>query len=374
MPTPAFSPLWRSGCRSVVTALLLASVWAGLLAQPSFLFAQADSVPANQELIAVLDLQGVGASKVEATALTERLREVLLKTGHFVLVDRSQMDAILDEQALQQSGCTSQECVVQVGQILGVRKIVSGKAVKVDSELWLLSVLMVDVETARTLTVESLRHEGSLFELLDRRMPELGDKLAGLEPAPQAAVAKMAPAVPSSAARIAPPRQSAVAAPLRVALLPAQFYYTSWDVLRPNNHLAVRAVEAALKAHGDRFVLSYSAYEAKDAVEAQDRYKRSELAGLRADRVWRSGFTLEPNDEALSSAGKRIGFDLAMLYSLSTDMSKFKYTVYVVDVTNGRRFEASGETADAGSFAVAGIPKIEAGVNRVLGEYLASRR
>ncbi|HKI99299.1 MAG TPA: CsgG/HfaB family protein [bacterium] len=106
--------------------------------------------PKGPELIAVLDLEAVGSSQAEATALTERLREVLLKSQQFVLVDRSQMKAVLDEQALQQTGCTDEQCAVQVGQILGVRKIVSGRAVRAEQDIWLLSVMMVDVETAHS--------------------------------------------------------------------------------------------------------------------------------------------------------------------------------------------------------------------------------
>lgn len=156
--------------------LLLACAWT----------ASGQTAPPEKDLIAIMELQPVGASEVEASALTDRLREELLRTGQFTMVDRSQMEAILEEQAFQQTGCTEQECVVQVGKILGVRKIVAGKLTKLSERLWQISTIMVDVETAETIRAESIQHKGDLFELLTTRVPELAQKLT--RPAPTTAV------------------------------------------------------------------------------------------------------------------------------------------------------------------------------------------
>ena len=169
---------------------VMAWLLAGLLAaQPAVLMAQSApaqkpvpakgvSAEAGKELVAVLDFEAVGASKVEADAMTDRLREELLKSGRFTLVDRTQMKAVLDEQALQQTGCTSQECAVQVGKVLGVRKLVSGKITKLSDTQWLLSAQMVDVETSQTLRAESIRHQGDYFSMLDVGIVQLAAKLA----------------------------------------------------------------------------------------------------------------------------------------------------------------------------------------------------
>jgi hypothetical protein len=152
-----------------------------------------------KELIAVLDLSPQGARPEEAVALTEQLRAELLKTGQFTLVDRSQMDSILEEQAFQQAGCTSQECAVQVGRILGIRKIVSGRVTKISDQLWQVSVLLLDVESAETLRAETAVHEGGLAPLLRAEIPKLAAQLAMVErptagpPQPQAAAPPPAP-------------------------------------------------------------------------------------------------------------------------------------------------------------------------------------
>ncbi len=146
----------------------------------------------SKELVAVLDLEAVGSSAVEASAMSDQLRADLLKSGQYALVDRQQMDNVFKEQAFQQTGCTSSECAVQVGKVLGVRKLITGRITKIDSQHWLLSANVIDVETAETLRSETLPFEGAYFDLLTKGIGRLGAALAG-KPAgaarPPAAVA-----------------------------------------------------------------------------------------------------------------------------------------------------------------------------------------
>jgi TolB-like protein len=148
-------------------------------------------------LVAVLDLEAVGADKVQASAATDRLREELLKSGRFTLVDRSQMDEVLKEQAFQQTGCTTQECAVQVGKVLGVRKLITGRVTKLDDRNWLISAQLVDVESAATEKAESLQHEGTFPSLLGTGIAKLAGQLAALTPAVPLASQPQAPAAPA---------------------------------------------------------------------------------------------------------------------------------------------------------------------------------
>lgn len=128
----------------------------------------------------MLDFGRVGASKVEASAITDHLREELLRTGKFTLVDRSQMDSVLKEQAFQQTGCTDQDCAVQVGRVLGITKRVTGRITKIGDAGWLVSAQMIDVETAETLRAESLRFRGDFFDLMDKIIGDLAGKLSSV--------------------------------------------------------------------------------------------------------------------------------------------------------------------------------------------------
>jgi len=97
--------------------------------------------------VALTDLQSEGVDASTARVITDRLRTELFKTGVFTVVERGQMEEILKEQGFQQSGCTNDACVVEVGQILGVKGMLAGSVGKV-GELYTLNVRMIDVGSA----------------------------------------------------------------------------------------------------------------------------------------------------------------------------------------------------------------------------------
>ena len=169
-----------------VVAVYLVS-WFALIGPglPPVLWAQQQKPPPPQpgdkELIAVMDLGMLEGSKAQGAALTNQLRTEVLKTGKVTLVDRSQMDAVLNEQALQQAGCTSQECAVDVGKILGIRKIVTGSVTKISDNLWQVSVQLIDVETSETVKAETFNHRGSFEDLLFNGMANVAKLLFPME-------------------------------------------------------------------------------------------------------------------------------------------------------------------------------------------------
>ena len=48
--------------------------------------------------IAVLDFEGQGVSQSETRTFTNRLRDELIKTGVFIVLERGKMDEVLKEQ------------------------------------------------------------------------------------------------------------------------------------------------------------------------------------------------------------------------------------------------------------------------------------
>jgi hypothetical protein len=67
---------------------------------------------------------------MEAATLTDRLMSEMVSTNAVIMVERNQMNEILEEQGLQQAGCTSAECAAEVGALLGVQNMVSGSVGK----------------------------------------------------------------------------------------------------------------------------------------------------------------------------------------------------------------------------------------------------
>lgn len=80
----------------------------------------------SSQPIAVLDLEPCGISAVETASFTDRLRSEMVKTGRITVVEQGQMTQILQEQDFKMTGCTSDECALEVGQLLGVTKLLAG--------------------------------------------------------------------------------------------------------------------------------------------------------------------------------------------------------------------------------------------------------
>lgn len=95
--------------------------------------------------IAVMDLKADGVPDKTARTISSMLRSDLVNDGHFKVLERSQMDSILKEQGFQQTGCTDQECAVEMGRLLSVKKILIGE-VSEDEGIMYIAVRIVDVE------------------------------------------------------------------------------------------------------------------------------------------------------------------------------------------------------------------------------------
>jgi TolB-like protein len=91
----------------------------------------------NKSHFAVTSIRaGKGVKEDEASLLADRLRVELFKTRKVVMMEREQMNEILSEQGFQQSGaCTDEECLVKMGQMLGVEYLVSGSIGRLGSLL-----------------------------------------------------------------------------------------------------------------------------------------------------------------------------------------------------------------------------------------------
>ena len=95
--------------------------------------------------IAVMDLKGSDISEMEATTVTELLRTELINTGYFNVVEKANMDKVLQESGFQQSGCTTEECAIQIGKILNVRKMIVGSVLK-SLGTYIINIRFIDVE------------------------------------------------------------------------------------------------------------------------------------------------------------------------------------------------------------------------------------
>ena len=117
--------------------------------------------------IAVLDFDAFGISEFEVKSLTNRLRGLLVRQKEYRVVERGLMTQILDEQGLQQSGCTSNECVVEIGQMLGVKVMLAG-SFGVVGDLITIDMRIIDVESGGIMKSSLTDIEGGISVVLTK--------------------------------------------------------------------------------------------------------------------------------------------------------------------------------------------------------------
>jgi len=113
----------------------------------------------GKKTTAVLDFEARGINPKEAATLTDRFSSALGKTNSVILVQRTMMKEILEEQGFQQTGCTSDECAVEVGALLGCQYMINGAIGKIGSS-YTIDVKNVSVESGATENSQSATYAG----------------------------------------------------------------------------------------------------------------------------------------------------------------------------------------------------------------------
>ena len=145
----------------------------------SFIIAQETTGP---PAVAILDFESRGLPIYEVETLTERLRSEAANTNAIRLIDRKMLESILNEQGLQQSGCTTDECAAEVGQLLGAQFMINGSIGKLGNT-YTIDAKMVSVTTGAAERAKTVTYEGEVSGLIVE-MEILAWEIVGLE-APQ---------------------------------------------------------------------------------------------------------------------------------------------------------------------------------------------
>lgn len=149
--------------------LIAASTVSAAPALPDINRSPAIQQPQQQQFdpitIGVLDLDPNNVDPGETVAISDRLRLYLGEQGVFRVIERQIMSEMMDEVGFQFSGaCDTDECVVQVGRILGARKMVAGSVSKVGT-IYSLQIRLVDIETS-TIEFQALSDVSGVEEVL----------------------------------------------------------------------------------------------------------------------------------------------------------------------------------------------------------------
>ena len=98
--------------------------------------------------VAVSDFIGKNVSQADASIVGDFLRTALVSSGMFNVMDRNNMESVLAEQKFQNSGCTEQQCAVEMGKLLNVKQMLVGSLSKL-LDTYYITVNVVDVSTGK---------------------------------------------------------------------------------------------------------------------------------------------------------------------------------------------------------------------------------
>jgi YVTN family beta-propeller protein len=106
--------------------------------------------------LAIADLEPQGVAGSSAAVVTDWLRGELVRSGAFNVLERKNMAKILEEQAIQQTGCTAEECAVKLGRLLNVQRMIVGSVGKFEDS-YVVNVRVVDIETGKAVGGDTAR-------------------------------------------------------------------------------------------------------------------------------------------------------------------------------------------------------------------------
>lgn len=144
------------------------------------------SAQENKLKIAILNLKSTnGVSEGESGLISDRLRNEFFSTGMVDVMERDQMQEVLKEQGFQQSGltCADEGCMVEIGRMLGVQRLVTGSIGKLGS-MFMVNVRSVNIETGRFEKVISEDVKGDIENVVEI-IPVIARRITGMEEIPE---------------------------------------------------------------------------------------------------------------------------------------------------------------------------------------------
>jgi hypothetical protein len=98
--------------------------------------------------VAVFDPSAVGVDEGTRIVVREIISSVFVNTGKFSIVERSLLDQIMKEQAFTHSDAVDESQATRLGKLAGAHKVVLSVVTKADSQNMMLSIKIIDVQTA----------------------------------------------------------------------------------------------------------------------------------------------------------------------------------------------------------------------------------
>lgn len=115
--------------------------------------------------VAVSEIDVMGISEIIKTAIINRMYSELFMTNQFTVLERHKVKEILDEQGFQLTGCTSNECLVEMGKLLNVKWMIGGSITKFP-KAYSMDFRIIDVESGKVVSVSIEDIQGTIEDVL----------------------------------------------------------------------------------------------------------------------------------------------------------------------------------------------------------------
>ncbi len=135
----------------------------------------------NKAAVALIDLEvSTDLSHSISAVLSNLIRQEFLNAPNYQILDRNNMTSILKEQNFALSdACNSNECVIEVGKLLGVEKMIFG-GIGTLGKKFLINLQMVDVSSGKIDKIVNHNYVGAI-EDIDIVIREIARNLMGDE-------------------------------------------------------------------------------------------------------------------------------------------------------------------------------------------------
>jgi len=136
----------------------------------------------SQERIAVLNLVYPGSeyssSLERAYMVSDRIRNEIIKYGDYEVVERDQLNRVIEEQKLQLTGIIDENTAVKVGKILGANYVVIGTYYDKYSSECSLNIRLVEVESGKAISAGSV-DEDTYSEMMENGVSNAVTQMLG---------------------------------------------------------------------------------------------------------------------------------------------------------------------------------------------------
>ncbi|MCP4760402.1 MAG: hypothetical protein GY870_01390 [archaeon] len=101
--------------------------------------------------IAIMNFEADGVTKSQAQNVTKLIRNELIKTGRYTVIEQNLANQILKERSFLNADCTNITCAVNAGKILSAGKVIIGTVANMDGMI----IIVTRIVDTKSKSIES---------------------------------------------------------------------------------------------------------------------------------------------------------------------------------------------------------------------------